>query len=82
MLAFLSAADLDGDSGTPNLMGTVLVESERPTGPSARTDERPEPERARATRGARRAAQFVRIAERWTTLLRRFQRAILTDIPI
>jgi len=82
LLLLFSTVDLDGDPLTPNVPDAVLVAPAAvPDAVEARAErvvDAPPIER----RWARRAVHFARRAERWTVLLRRFHRSVLTDIPI
>jgi hypothetical protein len=82
LLVLVTAVDLDGDPSTPNIPDVVLIE--RPILPTAAECKRDETGGdAQVTASTvRRVSQFVRRVERWTILLRRFHRAILTDAPI
>ncbi|MFI5040246.1 MAG: hypothetical protein ACHQNA_00100 [Acidimicrobiales bacterium] len=81
LLSFITVVDLDGDATTPNGPDVGLTEqagvrdvAEHEADASSAVD-------ALTRRTRRHAAQFVRRAERWTVVLRRFHRSI-TDIPI
>jgi len=83
LLVLVSAVDLDGDPSTPNVPDAVLVAP--PAVRQAAVEAKPELDDG-ATPVHRpwgpRVVHFVRRAERWTVLLRRFHRSVLTDIPI
>jgi hypothetical protein len=74
--------DLDGDPTTSNLPDAVLVTpASVPSAPDCGCD-KGDAEQRRSARMGCRVKQFRLRAERWTQLLRRFHRSVITDIPI
>jgi hypothetical protein len=82
LLVLISAADLDGDPTTSNIPDAVLVAPGSVPAEAIMCSDDSDREPRLSARMGSRVKQFTGRAERWTRLLRRFHRSIITDIPI
>jgi hypothetical protein len=82
LLVLVAAVDLDGDPLTFNIPDAVLVAQVEAPDAAESDAERCHDAPPVSRQLARRVVDYVRRAERWTLLLRRFHRSVLADIPI